>query len=168
MQLQDETGAVIATQDADSDNGSETIRFTRAKGATRYYIVCRSADWFSSGSGEYWLGLWGDPNDQMIEAIDLGDIVQTISRGSEIDSASDVDLFSLRVHAGQRLSFDIDNTSGLDAFIRLFDANGTQVAACSQRQRARPGPRRTPRAGSLPRVHVRECGHLLSGSVLRG
>ncbi len=73
----------------------------------------------------------GDPNDQISEAIDLGELT-TVRQSQEmsIDPATDVDLFRFTVEAGQRVGFDIDRPSGLiDSYLRLFNAAGVQIAS---------------------------------------
>ena len=40
----------------------------------------------------------------------------------------DVDMFGFTVTAGQRVAFNINTTSGLDSYLRLFNAGGTQLA----------------------------------------
>ena len=70
-----------------------------------------------------------DLNDQLSGALALGEVNRTLSMAGAIDSPTDVDMFSFTVMAGQRVSFDIDDTSGLDSYIRLFDASGVELAA---------------------------------------
>ncbi|NBV44855.1 MAG: hypothetical protein EBR86_04265 [Planctomycetia bacterium] len=73
-----------------------------------------------------------DPDDQISEAVALGTIGVTESRSvsNMIANATDVDLFSFTVVAGQKLSFDIDRPAGggLDSYLRLFDSTGTVLA----------------------------------------
>ena len=70
-----------------------------------------------------------DTDDQIIEAASFGAISTTRSTsGYSIQSATDVDMFSFSVTAGQRVQFDIDRPSGsLDSVIRLFNSSGTQL-----------------------------------------
>jgi pimeloyl-ACP methyl ester carboxylesterase len=70
-----------------------------------------------------------DPNDQISGAGTLGAIGRTITAPGTVDASTDVDLFSFTVVAGQRISFDIDQTSGLDSYLRLFSASGVELAA---------------------------------------
>jgi len=70
-----------------------------------------------------------DPNDQLNQAVLLGSMTQTRIGTGSIDSPTDVDMYSFTVTAGQRISFDVDLTSGLDSYIRLFDSNGVPLAA---------------------------------------
>lgn len=71
-----------------------------------------------------------DADDQISEAINLGAIAGTVTRtGLSIDGGSDVDMFRVTVTSGQTVRFDIDNSSqGFDSYIRLFDANGSELA----------------------------------------
>ncbi|MCA8997826.1 MAG: PPC domain-containing protein [Planctomycetaceae bacterium] len=71
-----------------------------------------------------------DDNDQLREARWMGFLTQTrTATGFSIDNPYDVDMFSFRVNAGQRIAFDIDRPSGnLDSVIRIFDVYGRQVA----------------------------------------
>ena len=72
-----------------------------------------------------------DADDQISEAINLGAITGTVTRtGLSIDGGTDVDMFRVTVTGGQTVRFDIDNSSqGFDSYIRLFDANGTELAS---------------------------------------
>ena len=55
-----------------------------------------------------------DPDDQIVEAINLGALSQTRSAQNSIDIGTDVDLFSFSVAAGQKITFDIEAV-GADA-----------------------------------------------------
>src|SRR4051794_10393090 len=70
-----------------------------------------------------------DRNDHLSGALALGAVSRTVTATGTIDAATDVDMFAFTVRAGQRASFDIDQTSGLDSYIRLFDTNGMELAA---------------------------------------
>ena len=260
IQLQDASGSLIAEKDAGFDNAPETLTFTTAVGNTTYFIVCRSADFFDAGAGDYTVQVtvtlprpnllpyqpsgWSDkivvsrttgtttdsaspttadtlyvdwavanvgnavatngfytelyvdgalshswfsspplnsnfyisvqdyaigslsigthtikivtdatgtvtesdetdneytkiinvadddPNDQISGAVALGAMTQTRTNSGAIDSPTDVDIYSITVQAGQRISFDIDQTSaGFDSYIRLFDSTGAELAA---------------------------------------
>src|SRR6267142_2180228 len=72
-----------------------------------------------------------DPDDQISEAIALGALTQTRSTTNQIDTSTDVDLFSFSVAAGQKISFDIDpppTSAAVDSLLRLFDSAGNQLA----------------------------------------
>ncbi len=73
-----------------------------------------------------------DPDDQISEATGLGALIQSRSTQNQIDSSTDVDIFSFAVSANQKISFDIDPTPAaqpVDSLLRLFDQNGNQLAA---------------------------------------
>lgn len=138
LQLLDASGNILTTRDFGGDNVAEALVFGQATGSTTYFVVCGSADLFVSGSGDYslFVGL-DDLNDQIVEAPAIGTLDQTRSENGTIDSPTDVDIFSFAILAGQRISFDIDQTSaGFDSYLRLFDPNGTQLAANNDA----PGP----------------------------
>jgi pimeloyl-ACP methyl ester carboxylesterase len=131
LQLQNTNGTLLAEKDMGFDDTAETLTFTQAVANTTYFIVCRSADFSAAGSGDYTLqaGVDNDPNDQLSEAPDLGAADRTLTTTGTIDSASDVDVFAFSTVAGQRISFDIDQTAGLDSSIRLFNTNGVELRA---------------------------------------
>src|ERR1041384_8221497 len=70
-----------------------------------------------------------DPNDQLSEGVALGPVNKTLVARGTISAGTNVDLFAFTVTSGQRISFDIDQTSGLDSYIRLFNTNGAELAA---------------------------------------
>ena len=70
----------------------------------------------------------GDPNDQISEAIAVGRVNSSVTKLGTIDNAHDVDMFMIQVAAGDRISFDTDNSRGFDSVIRLFDSRGVQIA----------------------------------------
>ena len=75
-----------------------------------------------------------DLDDELAEATSLGAITTTANTSSAtITPDIDVDLYRFTVTAGQVVDFDIDTTQngpgGLGSFIRLFNAQGTQLAA---------------------------------------
>ncbi|MEM7808430.1 MAG: pre-peptidase C-terminal domain-containing protein [Planctomycetota bacterium] len=75
-----------------------------------------------------------DVNDQISEATPLGAVgtegVSTSGPFGISPGADDVDMFSFDVVAGQTVGFDVDREGGstLDAFMRLFDVNGNELA----------------------------------------
>ena len=74
-----------------------------------------------------------DPNDTISEASSLGAISTTPATVSaSISPDTDVNMVSFTVTAGQVVDFDIDTTlngtGGLGSYIRLFDAQGAQLA----------------------------------------
>lgn len=76
-----------------------------------------------------------DLNDQVTEAIPL--YVPWVYEG-RVENAYDVAMFKVRIVAGQTMTIDVDRTrdSGLDSYLRLFDANGKQLAVSDNA----PGP----------------------------
>ena len=73
-----------------------------------------------------------DPDDQISEAHVLGSMKQTrVWTGESISPSTDVDMYQFTAEAEQRISFDVDRPAGsiLDAYIRLFDSAGTQLAS---------------------------------------
>lgn len=71
-----------------------------------------------------------DSDDQLSQAIDLGAVSSTVTRGGlSIDVAADVDMFRFAATSGQTIRFDIDLSSqGFDSYIRLFDSSGNELA----------------------------------------
>lgn len=70
-----------------------------------------------------------DSDDQISEAIDLGAVSDTVTRTGAIDVGTDVDMYRFTLTSAGRVQIDIDRPSGsLDSFLRVFDANGTEVA----------------------------------------
>src|SRR5205823_7661693 len=65
-----------------------------------------------------------------------------VANADLIDTPTDVDMFSFTAAAGQKVAFDIDHPAGsdLDAYLRLFDGRGKQLAANDDR--AAPGEKR--------------------------
>lgn len=71
----------------------------------------------------------GDPDDQISEAINLGEAGQPITQTGTIDVPTDVDMFRFTLNTTRRVQIDIDRPSGnLDSFLRLFDSNGVELA----------------------------------------
>ena len=80
------------------------------------------------------LPLVNDLDDALAEATPLGAITTTPkSATAAISPADDVDMYGFTVSAGQTIDFDIDTTAngpgGLGSFLRLFNAQGQQLAA---------------------------------------
>ena len=74
-----------------------------------------------------------DPDDAISEAFMLGAISTTpISVSAAISPDTDVNMVGFTVTAGQVVDFDIDTPlngpGGLGAYLRLFNAQGTQIA----------------------------------------
>lgn len=98
-----------------------------------YSAVTGNGDVNSLTTGGYTLiltdlsGPPADPDDAISEA-HLTQVGATWN--DAITPGTDVDMYGLPVSAGQRIGFDIDRPpgSGLDSYIRLFNASGTQLA----------------------------------------
>lgn len=74
-----------------------------------------------------------DPDDTIFEATSLGPLSSApITRSATIAPDIDVDMYRFTVTAGQVVDFDIDTLAngpgGLGSYLRLFDANGQQLA----------------------------------------
>ena len=69
----------------------------------------------------------GDSNDQISEAWALS---PGLTQAGNIDSDTDVDMFSFTASVDQKVTIDIDNAEGsyLDSWVRLFDSNGNELA----------------------------------------
>ena len=78
-----------------------------------------------------------DRDDQMSEAKPLGTLNGTITESENISFSTDVDMFSFTVTAGMTVQFDIDTVSngppGLGSYLRIFDAQGNELAANNDR-----------------------------------
>ncbi len=149
LRLFDATGVELANNDDGPTPGEAAttesfIEFTFANAGSffvgvsgfpngTYDPVSGAGDAAGSSTGAYRLNLTrvgGDPNDTLAEAANLGALTQARTVTDSINVATDVDLFSFTVTAGQRITFDIDRPSGSqDSFLRLFNAQGTQLAS---------------------------------------
>jgi len=74
-----------------------------------------------------------DPNDTLSEAASLGAITSSATTvNANLSPDTDVNMVVFTVTAGQVVDFDIDTTpngaGGLNSYIRLFNAQGTQLA----------------------------------------
>lgn len=77
-----------------------------------------------------------EPNNSLAKAsgITLGDNGDRLTLSSSIDTVSDIDLYRLELEGGQGVTLDIDtpnalnNTANFDSFLRVFDANGNELA----------------------------------------
>ncbi len=90
--------------------------------------------------GEYRLTIQGivasadDTDDTIAEAVNIGAASTTAKTiDSSLSVATDVNMISFTVTTGQTVDFDIDTITnggaGLQSYLRLFSANGTQLAA---------------------------------------
>jgi hypothetical protein len=83
----------------------------------------------SGSTGNYSLSVTPDTDDQIYQAIDLGEIDRTVTRTGTIDVPTDVDMYRITVNTARRVEIEIDRPSGnLDSYLRVFDANGNEVA----------------------------------------
>jgi hypothetical protein len=125
------------------------LRFTFATAGTFYIGVSNNSNTLyntttgagdvsggANATGSYQLivqALPVDPDDSLVEAVQLGAITSTpVSRSDSINPDIDVDLYRFTVLAGQVVGFDIDTTAngpgGLGSFLRLFNSQGTELA----------------------------------------
>ncbi len=128
------------------------LRFTFSTAGTYYLSVSNSnnvlfdpvtgngdAAGGSNATGNYQLivqtapAIVTDPNDAISEASALGALsTSAITVNANISPDTDVNMVSFTVTAGQVIDFDIDTpvngTGGLASYIRLFDAQGAQLA----------------------------------------
>lgn len=87
----------------------------------------------ASATGSYVLTIDdADPNDQISEATPLANIESTHTVTDTIDNPQDVDMYSVTVSAGERVTFNLNSArdNGLtDSYLRLFDSAGNQIDA---------------------------------------
>ena len=70
-----------------------------------------------------------DADDQISEAVNLGEAGQPITRTDAISVGTDVDMYRFTLNTARRVQIDIDRPSGnLDSYLRLFDSNGVELA----------------------------------------
>lgn len=147
LRVFNQSGSAVASNDngigPEETLGQESFIAYKFATAGTYYVSVSGAPNSSynvltglgdvaGSTGDYSLNVQTlDPDDQLTEAVALGAILLPVSKASSIEVPKDVDLFKFTVGANQRLSFDIDHVagSGLNSFVRLFDANGTEVAS---------------------------------------
>jgi hypothetical protein len=124
-----DSGDVLATSNA---LNSPNEQITRSLGAGRYFVRVMGIN----GSTNYTLTAKfaaTDPDDTIAKV--QNNLSHTLSLGQHVDFTmsprDDVDLVKFTVAAGQRVSIDVDslNGSNLDTYLRLFKADGTQLAA---------------------------------------
>ena len=161
LRLFDAQGTELAFNNNGAAPGESTIgfdaylRYTFASGGTYYLGVSNlnniqydattgngdTAGGFNS-IGSYQLiiqtapSVVSDPNDSISEAQSLGSITLTpTSVSGSISPDTDVNMVGFTVIAGQAVDFDIDSAlngpGGLASFLRLFDAQGQQLATGS-------------------------------------
>ena len=159
LRLFDATGTVLAVNNNAAAPGETSVgfdaylRYTFAT-AGNYYIAVSNAnnigynvatgDGDTAGGvgnvGDYRLTIQGvaavveDADDQISEAVSVGAASTTAkSIDSSLSIATDVNMVSFTVTAGQTVDFDIDTATnggaGLQSYLRIFNASGTQLAA---------------------------------------
>ena len=97
---------------------------------TSYSATTGASDRTTSNAGAYTLTVaaGGDLDDQITEAAALAGNGETIN--GTLGTGTDVDMYAVTVDTNQRVFFDTGRPSGgtFDAYIRVFDANGNQLA----------------------------------------
>lgn len=138
-----ETGEVLAEND-DFNGLNSQLTFTVEEGID--YIV-RATSFSSETGGEYTLtttttgggSVLDEPNDTIPQAIESGisaanptfSDAGAIGDNPNVESGLDVDIIAVQLDAGDQLTIDIDadeSGSSLDSVLRVFDANGTELA----------------------------------------
>ncbi len=144
MRLFRSNGTQIAANDNAAAPGEQLhvspyINYTFNTGGTYYVAISgkgnqnfnpNTGNGDTNGStGSYTLTtIASDTNDTLATATSTW-LNRTIVNQS-MANANDVDMFEFTVTAGQRVGFDVDNNgSPLDSYMRLFNTNGTQLAA---------------------------------------
>ena len=93
--------------------------------------------------------LAADLDDQIGEAIPLGDLSTPKLVAGAIEQATDVDMYAFQVAAGQVVDLDVDTATngvpGLGSLIRIFDSSGRELAANNDAQA--PGEPQPPPGG---------------------
>jgi len=152
LRLFNSAGQEVATNDdgaspTEPDSLESYIDFTFTVAGT-YYIgvsggfndgynaVTGAGDVTSPSTGKYELIAQNyvnpDHHDTIFTFIDT--LGKTDSASQEIDSGTDVDVYRIKVKAGDKIAFDIDADVNfpldpLDSYLRLFDDNGVQLAS---------------------------------------
>jgi hypothetical protein len=123
-----DSGDVIVTSDA-PNSPAESI--TRLLSSGRYFARVMGRN----GSTNYTLSAKfsaNDTDDTIAEVQNLPSNIMSLGQFADfnMDQRDDVDLFKFTVVAGQRVSFNVDSRNGstLDTYLRLFKADGTQLA----------------------------------------
>ena len=159
LRLFDATGTVLAVNNNAAAPGESAVgfdaylRYTFAT-AGNYYIAVSNANNITysvvtgdgdvaggiGNVGDYRLTIQGvsavadDTDDQISEAVSVGAASTTAkSIDSSLTIATDVNMVSFTVTAGQTVDFDVDTATnggaGLQSYLRLFSSSGTQLAA---------------------------------------
>ena len=83
----------------------------------------RTSDLYATGNYRI---IVGDPNDQIIEANDLGILTNEKTTSDSIDIFRDVDMYAFETKPFQRVAFDIDGAENID--LRLFNETGQEIS----------------------------------------
>ncbi|VEP12628.1 hypothetical protein H1P_1570013 [Hyella patelloides LEGE 07179] len=152
LRVFDSAGKELAVND-DDDNSLDSFIFFPVPTTDTYYAGVSSfanSDYDpnaeGSGDGDF-TGLYEliidntlsftEPNDTLTTAIDTGitsnnsgtfNFSGAIGDNLDVPPTSDVDLYSLELHADTRATFDIDNTEGVDTILRVFNSGGEELA----------------------------------------
>ncbi len=159
LRVFDPSGLQLAANDNAAAPGEATVgfdaylRYTFNTGGTYYVAVSNSnnttfdpvtgagdASSNSNSIGDYTLivqtaaAATGDADDSIAEAVGINAIsTSTQAITGTLSPDTDVDMIKFVVTAGLEVSFDIDTAtnggSGLNSYLRLFNAQGTQLAA---------------------------------------
>jgi hypothetical protein len=152
MRLFNASGTQLAFNDDFGGDLDSQITFTAAATGTYYvgvsgygnstYSPTAGGSGAAGSTGSYQITFQRttpplEPNDSMTQATIVsatsGSVNYTAAIGDGAAAAADVDLFRVQLAAGQKLTVDIDArtlspASGLDSYVRVFNASGQQVA----------------------------------------
>lgn len=152
MRLFNASGTQLAFNDDFGNALDSQITFTAAATGTYYvgvsgygnstYTPTTGGSGVAGSTGSYQITLQRttpplEQNDSMAQATIVsataGSVNYTAAIGDGAAAAADVDMFRVQLAAGQKLTVDIDATtlspaSGLDSYVRIFNASGQQVA----------------------------------------
>ena len=152
MRLFNASGTQLAFNDDFGSDLDSQITFTAAATGTYYvgvsgygnstYSPTTGGSGAAGSTGSYQITFQRttpplEPNDSMTQATIVsatsGSVNYTAAIGDGAAAAADVDLFRVQLAAGQKLTVDIDAAtlspaSGLDSYVRVFNASGQQVA----------------------------------------
>ncbi len=111
-------GTVVATQDQNGDNGAETLSVTLDSGST-YYLRCTSADFFSSGSGDYTLTIDVADPEGFLSAYWVPP--RQVVEGTVVTLRAELTGFAV----GELISFEIREDHGLLGYDTVATVQGT-------------------------------------------
>ncbi len=144
LRLFNATGTQLASNDNAAAPG-EQLHISpylsyRFQSAGKYYVAVSgrenasynpingNGDTAGSTGGYSLTTIASDTNDRISTATSAP--LNSTRVNQSIANVTDVDVFKFTVSAGQRVGFDVDTLgSPLDGYMRLFNANGTQLAA---------------------------------------